>query len=133
MRPRGPVPEPGPGQRRLRVGELIRRAIADVLARGEVSEPLLGQIPITVGEVRVSPDLKHATAFVLPLGGVNTAEVLAALDRCRPEIRHRVARAVNLRHAPDIRFEADTTYDRLDETRRLFADSTVRRDLEGKT
>lgn len=120
----------GPSQRQLRVAELIRRALADTLSRGDLHEPELEAAAITVGEVRVSPDLKHATAFVLPLGGGNRAEVLRALERSRGQLRRILARDLSLRFAPDLRFAIDETFDRLDETRRLFAQEQVRRDIE---
>ncbi|MCC7321333.1 MAG: 30S ribosome-binding factor RbfA [Rubellimicrobium sp.] len=123
-------PAKGPSQRQLRVGELIRRTLSDVLARGDVHDPDLQRLSITVGEVTVSPDLKWATAHVLPLGGGDAALALAALRRHRGELRHQLARGLTLRHAPDLRFEIDTTFDRLDASRRMFADERVRRDLD---
>ena len=121
---------PGASQRQLRVGELIRRTLSEVLARGDVHDPDLGRMSITVGEVTASPDLKWATAYVLPLGGANAETALAALRRNKAEIRHQIARSMVLKHVPDLRFEIDRTFDRLDETRRLFADEQVRRDIE---
>jgi len=120
---------PGPSQRQLRVGELIRRTLSDVLLRGDVHDPELNRMSITVGEVRVSPDLKHATAYVLPLGGKGADEALAGLRRHRKELRHLVSREMTLKYAPELRFEIDTTFDQMDDTRRLFADETVRRDV----
>lgn len=122
---------PGPSQRQLRVSELIRRRLSDVLNQGDIHDPDLNRLSITVGEVRCSPDLRVATAFVLPLGGENREEALAALRRNRSEIRRVVSRGLNLRYAPEIRFSIDETYDRLDDTRRLFSDDNVRRDLDG--
>jgi ribosome-binding factor A len=119
----------GPSQRQLRVGELLRRTISDVLARGEVHDPDLSGLSITVGEVRCSPDLKQATVFVLPLGGEGAEEMLAALERNRSELRRLVTRQLTLKYAPDLRFRIDETFDRMDETRRLFAQEKVRRDL----
>ncbi len=120
----------GPSQRQLRVGELIRRTLSEVLARGDVHDPDLQRMSITVGEVTASPDLKWATAYVLPLGGGNAEVALAALRRNKAELRHQIARGTVLKHVPDLRFEIDRTFDRLDETRRLFADEHVRRDLD---
>lgn len=125
-----PPASTGPSQRQLRVGELLRRALADMLARGDVHDPDLQRVSITVGEVRASPDLKHATAFVLPLGGAGVEAALLALRRNRGEIRRLLAREVELRHVPDLRFAADDTFDRLDATRALFAEPRVRRDVE---
>lgn len=123
-------PSSGPSQRQLRVGELIRRTLSEVLARGDVHDPDLGRMSITVGEVRCSPDLKWATAYVLPLGGHGAPEALAALRRNKAELRHLMSKGMALKHVPDLRFEIDETFDRLDETRRLFADEHVRQDLD---
>lgn len=128
--PRAPKPPAGPSHRQLRVGEQIRRTLSEILASGELHDPGLEGASITVGEVRVSPDLKTATAFVLPLGGTGGEEVLQALARARPGIRHLLGRAVTLRHVPDLRFRLDDTFDRIEATERLFADERVRRDLE---
>lgn len=120
----------GPSQRQLRVGELIRRTLSEVLSRGDVHDPELNRMSITVGEVRTPPDLKMATAFVLPLGGEHAEEALAALRRNRAELRRLVAKKTALKFAPEIRFAIDDTFDRMDETRRLFAQEEVRRDIE---
>jgi ribosome-binding factor A len=127
---RSPSPSAGPSQRQLRVGELIRRTLSEILAQGDLHDPDLDGVSITVGEVRATPDLKRATAYVLPLGGANREGILAALRRNKPEIRHQIARAMTLKHVPDLRFEIDETFDRMDATRRLFADEKVRRDVE---
>jgi ribosome-binding factor A len=119
-----------PSQRQLRVGELIRRTLSEVLARGDVHDPDLARMSITVGEVRVSPDLKIATAHVLPLGGQNREEALAALRRNTAEIRHQVVKGMALKFAPALRFAIDETFDRLDAAREMFADPNVRRDIE---
>jgi ribosome-binding factor A len=121
----------GPSQRQLRVGELIRRTLSDVLNRHEIHDPLLNAMSITVGEVSCSPDLKVATVYVMPLmGSVPVQDAITALARNKAELRHRVASELTLKYAPDLRFRADETFDRLDETRRLFEDPTVKRDLE---
>lgn len=120
----------GPSQRQLRVGELIRRTLAEVLSRGDLYDPDLAHQSITVGEVRTSPDLKVATAHVMPLGGQNVDLVIAALNRNKGEIRRHLNRNVHLKFSPELRFVADTTFDQMDETRRLFSQETVRRDLD---
>jgi ribosome-binding factor A len=120
---------PGPSQRQLRVGELIRRRLSEVLAQGDVHDPDLNRMSITVAEVRTTPDLKTATAFVLPLGGDGAPEALEALNRNRSEIRREVAKGLALKYAPQFRFVLDDTFDRMDDTRRLFAQPTVQRDL----
>ena len=122
-------PGSGPSQRQLRVGELIRRKLADVLLRGDVHDPDLNRHSITVGEVRTSTDLKVATVYVLPLGGQGAEEALAALRRNAPELRHLVAKGMTLKYAPELRFQLDETFDMMDDTRRLFEDERVRRDV----
>ncbi|NSX54072.1 30S ribosome-binding factor RbfA [Parasulfitobacter algicola] len=120
----------GPSQRQLRVGELIRRTLADVLNRGDVHDPDLNRISITVGEVTTSPDLKIATAYVLPLGGQGADDALEALKRNKAELRRMVAKGLTLKFAPELRFRLDETFDRMDDTRRLFSQDNVRRDIE---
>ncbi len=126
-------PQKGPSQRQLRVGELIRRNLSEVLARGDVHDPELGRVPITVSEVRASPDLRIATAFVMPLGGQDQAGTLTALRRNTAELRHLVARGLALKYAPDLRFQIDESFDRMDETRRLLQQDRVQRDIAGGT
>ena len=120
----------GPSQRQLRAGELVRHALAEIFSRGEVHDPGLNRLSITVGEVRTSPDLKVATAYVLPLGGKDADEAIVALNRNKGELRRLVAKHMTLKFAPDLRFIIDETFDRMDETRRLFSDERVRRDVE---
>lgn len=120
----------GPSQRQLRVGELIRRRLSEVLTRGEVHDPDLNRLMLTVGEVRTSPDLKVATAYVMPLTGKGAKEALEVLNRNRSEIRRTVAKGLNLKFSPEIRFRLDETFDKMDETRRLFSQDDVRRDVD---
>ena len=120
---------PGPSQRQLRVGELIRRTLADVLARGDVHDPDLNRMSITVGEVRTSPDLKIATAYVLPLGGRGSEDVLKLLARNKSELRRVIGKKLALKYAPDLRFQLDETFDRMDDTRRMLSQDAVRRDV----
>jgi len=119
----------GPSQRQLRVGELIRRVLSEVLARGDLYDPEIAHVSITVGEVRTSPDLKLATVHVLPLGGLNTDAVVTALNRNKAELRRHLNRNIDLKFSPELRFVPDTTFEQMDETRRLFAQETVKRDL----
>lgn len=120
----------GPSQRQLRVGELIRRTLSDVLNRAEIHDPDLNRMSITVGEVSCSPDLKVATVYVMPLmGSVSVDDAIAALARNKHELRRRLSADLTLKYAPDLRFRADETFDRLDETRRLFSDERVQRDI----
>lgn len=120
----------GPSNRQLRVGELIRRALSEILQRGEVHDPDLQRLSITVGEVRVTPDLRQAKVFVLPLGGEKKEEAMAALNRNRGEIRRQVTRAIQMKHSPELSFLIDDIFDRMDATRALFADDAVRRDID---
>ncbi|WP_457647930.1 30S ribosome-binding factor RbfA [Profundibacter sp.] len=120
----------GPSQRQLRVGELIRRSLSDILTRGDIHDPDLNRMSITVGEVRTSPDLKVATAFVLPLGGKDKEQALLLLRQNRYEIRRAVAKSLTLKYAPEIRYQIDETFDQMDETRRILEQDAVRRDIE---
>ena len=120
----------GPSQRQLRVGELIRRTLSEVLAKGDIHDPELNRLSITVAEVRTSPDLRVATAYVMPLGGGEREAAMDALRRNRPELRRAVSKALTLKFSPELRFEIDDTYDRMDATRRLFESEAVRRDLD---
>jgi len=120
----------GPSQRQQRVAELIRHALAEVLQRGDIQDPVLGSHVVTVLEVRMSPDLKLATAYVMPLGGQDEAPVIAALERNRKVLRQEVARRVNLKYAPELRFRRDETFDEAARIDRLLRDERVRRDLD---
>ena len=120
----------GPSQRQLRVGEVIRRTLAGLLSRGDVHDPDLQRLMITVSEVRPTPDLRIATVFVLPLGGDNKAEAIEALKRNKHELRRAVGKVTKLKFTPDLRFLIDDSFDRMDETRRLFAQDDVQRDLQ---
>ena len=101
-----------PSQRQLRVGEALRHALAELLARGELHDPDVQGAPVTVTEVRVSPNLRNATAYIVPLGGGDPATVLGGLRRAAPHIRSRLAHMVNLKFAPQFGFEVDTSFDR---------------------
>ena len=121
----------GPNTRQLRVGEVIRRSLSEILQRGDVHDPDLSGLSITVGEVRMTPDLSIATCFVLPLGGKDADLAIAALARNKGELRHLIAKNLKLKATPDLRFRIDDMYDRLDATRAMFADERVARDLDG--
>src|SRR5947209_1941847 len=116
-------------QRQLRVGELIRHELAAMLTRGEVHDPVLAKHVITVPEVRMSPDLRLATIYVMPLGGRDAEQVLHALDRNRRFLRGELAHRVNLKFAPDIRFRLDERFDEAERIEKLLATPEVRRDL----
>jgi ribosome-binding factor A len=118
-----------PSQRMLRVGELIRHSMAELLTRGEVNDPVLEKHVVTVPKVRMSPDLKLATVFVMPLGGGDTGPVIEALDRNKRYLRGEVARKINLKFAPDIRFKVDDSFDNASKIDRLLNSDKVRQDL----
>ena len=120
----------GPTQRALRAGELVRHALAEILARGEVHDSVIETHLITVPEVRMSPDLRVATVYILPLGGQDAAVVLAALDRNKRYLRGEVAHRINLKFAPDIRFRIDDRFDEAERIERLLRSPQVKRDLE---
>ncbi len=121
-----------PGMRSLRVGEEIRHALSAVFARGELRDPDLVGISITVTEVRVSPDLMRATAFVAPLGGGDVAAVVAALHRAAPFLRGQIVKAVKLRRAPELGFIPDTSFDYASRIDAALRQPTVRRDTDGE-
>ena len=118
----------GPTNRQLRVGELVRRCIADILSKNELYEDSLSNVPITVSEVRCSSDLKLATVFVLPLGGQNAKEVVLGLARQKNAIKKILAKTLNLKFVPDLRFLEDLTFDQMDQTNKLLKIPTVQRD-----
>ena len=120
----------GPTQRQLRVGELIRRTLAQVLAQGDIHDPDLNRLYITVGEVRCSPDLKIATAYVMPLGGDGRENAVEYLARNKHELRRMTGKKVGLKYTPDLRFRLDVTFDQMDATREMFSRDEVKRDLE---
>ena len=119
----------GPTTRQLRVGELIRRTMSELLQRGEVHDPDLQRMSITVCEVRMTPDLSIATCFVLPLGGKDADLAITALARNKGELRHLVSRGMKLKVTPDLRFRIDDMYDRMDATRVMFAEDRVAKDV----
>ncbi len=117
-------------QRQLRVGEELRHALARQFERGHLRDPDLAGVAVTVTEVRVSPDLKHATAFVMPLGGAKLADVLAGLGRSAGYLRRELAKEVQLRHAPELHFSADTSFDHASRINELLHRPEVERDLQ---
>ena len=124
--PRGTKP---PTQRQLRVGEELRHALANVIERGDFRDPdLLGRA-ITVTEVRVGPDLRNATVFVVPLGGGEVVPILAGLKRAKAYLRNEIGRSVQLRMVPDLSFQADTTFDEASRIDHILSSPEVRRDV----
>jgi ribosome-binding factor A len=122
-----------PSQRALRAGELVRHALAEILSRGEVHDPVIETHLITVAEVRMSPDLRLATIYVMPLGGHDESGVLAALERNKRFLRGEIAHRVNLKFAPDIRFRIDERFDEAQRIEDLLRSPEVARDLDSQT
>ncbi|MGB5949357.1 MAG: 30S ribosome-binding factor RbfA [Parvibaculum sp.] len=120
----------GPSQRQLRAGELVRRALAEIIARGDIQDPELSGRVITVSEVRVSPDLRHAACFVAPLGGGDAAALARALTRVKAYLRGQLAHEVTFKFMPDLTFEPDTSFDRAEAVDRLLHSPAVARDLD---
>lgn len=121
-----------PSQRMLRVAELIRHRLAEMLTRGEIHDDILAGHVVTVPEVRLSPDLKLATVYIMPLGGQDTKVVIEALNRNKRYIRGEISHAVNLKFAPDLRFLRDETFDEAERIDKLLASPAVKRDLDPK-
>ena len=120
---------PGGSQRQLRVGEIVRHAIADILSQGSVHDGDLEGHIVTVPEVRMSPDLKLATIYVMPLGGRDIDVVIAALERNKKFLRGETARRVNLKFAPDVRFRVDERFDEAERIEKLLRTPAVQKDL----
>ena len=119
-----------PSQRQLRVGEEIRHAIAALIERGAMKDPELRDVPVTVTEVRISPDLRNAQVFVTPLGGGDTARIVAALNRAAPYFRAQVASSLRLKFAPRISFAADTSFEQATKIDAILRRPHVRQDIE---
>ena len=122
----GPV---GPSQRQLRAGELIRHALVAILREEELADPVLQGVSVTVSEVRMSADLKHAICFVEPLGGGHAGEVVEALGRHAKFLRGRLGRAIDMKFTPDLKFLHDESFNEATRMNRLFEDPRVKRDL----
>jgi ribosome-binding factor A len=118
-----------PSQRQLRVGELIRHVLAEILQRGEVHDPAFEGNVVTVPEVRMTPDLKRATIYVMPLGGKNAEAIVAAFERNRRFLRGEIAHRIDLRHAPELEFRLDTSFDEAERIDALLRSPSVKRDL----
>jgi ribosome-binding factor A len=128
--PRPDAKNAGPSQRVLRVGELIRHAAADFLARGEIEDPALAKQVVTIPSVKMSPDLKLATISVMPLGGKNVDKIIAALERHKKVLRTLIAHRVNLKYAPDLRFVVDESFAAQARIDALLKSPEVARDLQ---
>jgi ribosome-binding factor A len=125
-------PVKGPSQRMLRVGELIRHKIAEMLVRGDIHDDVIASHSITIPEVRLSPDMKLATVYVMPLGGKSMKPVIEALTRNKTYIRTEVAHTLDLRYAPDLRFHEDKTFEEATRIDRLLDSPHVRQDIDKK-
>ena len=122
-----------PSQRMLRVAELIRHAMADLLTRGTINDPLLEGHVVTVPRVKMSPDLKLASVYVMPLGGKAATEVIAALDRHKKFLRTEIAHRINLKFAPEIRFKIDDSFDNVAKIDALLNTDKVKQDLQPRS
>ena len=120
----------GGSQRQLRVGELVRHALADMLARGDVHDPVIEGHLITVPEVRMSPDLRLATIYLMPMGGRDAEAVVTAFERHKKFLRAEIARRINLKFAPDIRFRVDERFAEAERIDKLLHSPEVARDLK---
>jgi ribosome-binding factor A len=119
-------------QRQLRAGELVRHALVEILREEDLQDPALAGVSVTITEVRVSPDLKHALCFVEPLGGVHAPEVIDALNRVSKFLRGRLGHAIEMRFTPALKFVHDNSFDVAEHMSRLLADPRVRRDIESE-
>ena len=129
---RSPHHNAGPSQRGLRVGELIRHAASEILARGDIDDPALARKVVTIPSVRMSPDLKLATLAIMPLGGKDADKTIAALERHKKELRTEIAHRINLKFAPDLRFVIDGSFDASAKIDALLELPEVKRDLSKK-
>ena len=123
---------PGPTQRQLRAGELVRHALVEILREEAFADPVLAEVSVTLTEVRMSPDLRHALCFIVPLGGEQAPEVVAGLNRASRFLRGQLGRAVELKFTPDLKFVRDDSFDEAERMNRLFDDPKIRRDLAGE-
>lgn len=133
MRRRSSAQAHGLSQRQLRVGELLRHSLSDILARGEIQDPALERVPVTVTQVKPSPDMRHALVFVEPLGGKNAKEVVAALNRHKGFVRGLMGRTIALKFTPELRFAEDTSFAEAEKIETLLKSSRVQRDLAAGT
>lgn len=121
---------PNASQRQLRVGELVRHALAEMLTRGDVHDPVIERHMITIPEVKVTADLRLATVYVMPMGGKDAEEVVAAFERHKKFLRTEIAHRINLKFAPDIRFRVDDRFAEAERIDKLLRSPEVKRDLD---
>lgn len=129
MKRYSPQAPKGPSQRQLRAGELMRHALVEILREEDFTDPALVGISVTITEVRMSPDLRHATVFVEPLGGVNAADVVAGLNRHSKFLRGRLGHAIDMKFTPELKFLHDESFEEATRMNRLFEDPRVAQDL----
>ena len=125
-------PPAGPSQRQLRAGELVRHTLVEILREDDLADPALAGVSVTLSQVKMSPDLKHAVCFVEPLGGEHAPEVVAGLNRATKRLRGRLGRMIDLRFTPELKFVHDETFDAATHMSRLLDDPRVRRDVEAR-
>jgi ribosome-binding factor A len=130
MRRQSSARERGPTQRQLRVGELLRHSLSEILTRGEVRDPDLEGVPVTVTQVKPSGDMRHATVFVEPLGGRNAKIIVDALNRHKGFIRGLMGKTIATKFTPDLRFVEDTSFAEAEKIETLLKSSRVQRDLK---
>jgi ribosome-binding factor A len=128
-RRRSSAAQRGPSQRQLRVGELLRHALSDILRHGDIRADDLAGVSVTITQVKPSPDMRHATVFCEPLGGKDADKIVAALNRHRAYIRGELSRAVEIRYTPDLRFAEDTSFAEAERIETILKSSRVARDL----
>lgn len=126
---RSPARDRGPSQRQLRVGEVLRHSLSEIVQRGEIRDPVLESVSVTVTQVKPSPDMRHATVFVEPLGGKRAKEVVDALNRHKGFIRGLMGKTIALRFTPELRFVEDTSFAEAEKIETLLRSSRVRQDL----
>ncbi|MGI8841898.1 MAG: 30S ribosome-binding factor RbfA [Caulobacteraceae bacterium] len=126
----GRRPKGGPSQRQLRAGELVRHALVEILRVEDFADPALAGVSVTLSQVKVSPDLKHAICFVEPLGGVHSAEVVAGLNRAAKFMRGKLGHAIEMKFTPALKFVHDDSFDAAAHMNRLLDDPRVKRDIE---
>ena len=128
----GRTPRAGPSQRQLRAGELVRHALVDILREGDLKDHALAGVSVTLSEVKLSPDLKHAICFVEPLGGMNAPAVVAGLNRAARFLRGRLGQVIDMRFTPSLKFVHDESFDAADHIGHLLAQPKVRLDIDAE-
>lgn len=123
----------GPSQRQLKVGEILRRSLSDIFLRGDLHDVALSRFNITIGEVRVSPDLRNATVYFLPLGGEYAEEARKLLNKNKKEIRFQLSKKIALKFSPDLVFQIDHTFDNVEQSQKLFSNEKFLQDIQSSS